>query len=502
MDSKTAYAEFLKSPAWQSRRKARLALDHWKCQQCGSKVNLDVHHLNYDRPWGREVMADLVTLCRSCHYGTPHPHREQRMGNTGSFSSEGREIRTWRNLWAIIDAAFAVDFPNAKNATQKLIRAGRTVEYGHEKGRSFTDDAGLEFLISGSRDPERAARFRSRLASQGFPQFAEIRPIASTALAPTGKSFNYDGGDGFSFTFDGQSAEGHLIDGGWWFDRSEVCAILDLRNPSQVTSDFRENLRTVEVATDRGGSRRLVLISEAGLYRLIAQSRKPQAEAFRDWLFGEVLPEIRKTGGYGRAPVTDLSTISRRDLALMVIAAEDERDAALAQVTVKDEQLAIAAPLAEFAETFLSHKGLAQMRDVSQLLLRDPRIAGIKVGFTPFGPNALSELMHGWELLQWNQYWDPKENRQKRRSIPRVNALRGKNDTKYAIGDKPILGRTVKKDRTGRDRDHWGISMYGFWWIYRRICDQFLLGQPDNYLISDRDSLFFNEEEVMSPDGS
>ena len=46
----------------------------------------------------------------------------------------------------------------------------------------------------------------------------------------------------------------------------------------------------------RGGARSLIFINEPGLYRLIFQSRKPEAEKFKRWIFHEVLPSIRKTG--------------------------------------------------------------------------------------------------------------------------------------------------------------------------------------------------------------
>ena len=42
----------------------------------------------------------------------------------------------------------------------------------------------------------------------------------------------------------------------------------------------------------------MLTISESGLYKLIMRSRKPQARKFQDWVTREVLPAIRKTGGY------------------------------------------------------------------------------------------------------------------------------------------------------------------------------------------------------------
>lgn len=58
---------YLKSTKWQSKRKQRLAVDHYSCAACSiSGVPLDVHHLHY-RSYQHEKMEDLASLCRSCH---------------------------------------------------------------------------------------------------------------------------------------------------------------------------------------------------------------------------------------------------------------------------------------------------------------------------------------------------------------------------------------------------------------------------------------------------
>lgn len=48
----------------------------------------------------------------------------------------------------------------------------------------------------------------------------------------------------------------------------------------------------------KGGNPNVLCVNEAGLYRLIFQSHKPEAEKFKRWVFHEVLPSIRKTGSY------------------------------------------------------------------------------------------------------------------------------------------------------------------------------------------------------------
>lgn len=85
-----------------------------------------------------------------------------------------------------------------------------------------------------------------------------------------------------------------------WFNASDVCTILGYRNPWDATAKHcRENgLAKHEVIDSMGRTQEATFINEGNLYRLIVKSRKPEAEAFEQWLMEEVLPAIRKTGSY------------------------------------------------------------------------------------------------------------------------------------------------------------------------------------------------------------
>ena len=91
------------------------------------------------------------------------------------------------------------------------------------------------------------------------------------------------------------------------FCLSDVCKILALANPSMVKCRLDEaGLSQIEVCStsiNQYGCKsvrttKMTYINEANLYRCIFQSKKEEAKAFQDWVFGEVLPQIRKTGGY------------------------------------------------------------------------------------------------------------------------------------------------------------------------------------------------------------
>jgi hypothetical protein len=88
-----------------------------------------------------------------------------------------------------------------------------------------------------------------------------------------------------------------------WFAGGDVCDILGIQKSGATFSDFpaTEAARySISIRSANGveQKRELLFVNEPGLYRLIFKSRKPEAEAFKTWVFEEVLPSIRKTGKY------------------------------------------------------------------------------------------------------------------------------------------------------------------------------------------------------------
>lgn len=91
------------------------------------------------------------------------------------------------------------------------------------------------------------------------------------------------------------------------FCLADVCRVLELSNITETKKRLNsKGLSSTEVLT-RGGRQSMIFINEQNLYKVIMRSDKPQAEPFQDWVCGEVLPTIRKTGGYiaANAQMTD-----------------------------------------------------------------------------------------------------------------------------------------------------------------------------------------------------
>lgn len=85
-----------------------------------------------------------------------------------------------------------------------------------------------------------------------------------------------------------------------WFVAKDVCGVLGLVNTSQSVSTLDDDEKADICFTDIRSTqqRNHLIVSEPGLYKLIGKSRKPAAKRFDRWVRHEVLPTIRKTGGY------------------------------------------------------------------------------------------------------------------------------------------------------------------------------------------------------------
>ena len=84
-----------------------------------------------------------------------------------------------------------------------------------------------------------------------------------------------------------------------WFVARDVCACLGIGNTGDVIAALDDDEKGIDSIDTPGGRQEMSTVSEPGLYSLILRSRKPEAKRFRRWITHEVLPSIRRTGGYG-----------------------------------------------------------------------------------------------------------------------------------------------------------------------------------------------------------
>lgn len=83
-----------------------------------------------------------------------------------------------------------------------------------------------------------------------------------------------------------------------WFVATDVCKALEIRDTWNALQRLDEDEKGTCSISTLGGEQAMSIINEPGLYSLVLGSRKPEAKAFKRWITHDVIPTIRKTGGY------------------------------------------------------------------------------------------------------------------------------------------------------------------------------------------------------------
>ena len=152
------------------------------------------------------------------------------------------------------------------------------------------------------------------------------------------------------------------------FCLSDICKSLGLSQPSKVKERLNEKgVRTIPTLTS-GGEQNLLYINEPNLYKVIFQSRKESAERFTDWVTSDVLPSIRKNGGYiaGQEALSDDELLSK---ALLVAHNKiAERDKIIEQKQARIEQMK---PKAIFADAVSTSRTSILIGDLAKLICQN-----------------------------------------------------------------------------------------------------------------------------------
>lgn len=158
-----------------------------------------------------------------------------------------------------------------------------------------------------------------------------------------------------------------------WFIAKDVCDILEVNNPSQALSRLENDEKNTIILNEGIGNPNKSIINESGFYTLVLSSRKDIAKPFRLWVTREVLPQIRKTGGY--IPITqqddDMSIMAKALLiADKTLKQKDEL------IVAQQQQLQAQQPLVDFANHVSSAKDLIDISEMAKLLSDN----GINIG--------------------------------------------------------------------------------------------------------------------------
>lgn len=156
------------------------------------------------------------------------------------------------------------------------------------------------------------------------------------------------------FAYEGATVRTVVIDGDPWFVLADLCRILEIANPSSVVARLDpQSVNTLRLAEGNRGNPNVTIVNEPGMYEVVIRSDKPEAAAFRRWITSEVLPTIRKTGGYGQA----VERLSPLEYARQLVAAEERAELLQARALVAEAQIESERPLVERAKTHAAAAG-------------------------------------------------------------------------------------------------------------------------------------------------
>lgn len=186
-----------------------------------------------------------------------------------------------------------------------------------------------------------------------------------------------------------------------WFVLKDCMSILDLGNPTETVKMFDDDeFSTTEVIDSIGRRQQAYIISEPGLYRLVMRSRKPEAKEFQRWVTHEVLPQIRRTGGY--IPTTDADD-DMTILAKAVMIGKRTMEQQQRKITEQQTRIDELQPKASAWDNFVDIPDVLTVGNSAKLLSNLGRPIGRKTLF--------SWLEHNGWVFRENGHWSARQNR-------------------------------------------------------------------------------------------
>lgn len=156
------------------------------------------------------------------------------------------------------------------------------------------------------------------------------------------------------------------IDNKPYFIASDVAKALGYSKPNNAISAHCKYTLKQGIATKQGNMSEMVVIPESDVYRLIIRSKLPQADKFERWVFDEVLPSIRKHGGYisGQENLSDEELLAK---ALLV---------AQNKIAEKNKEIERMKPKEVFADAVSASQTSILIGDLAKMICQN----GVKIG--------------------------------------------------------------------------------------------------------------------------
>lgn len=155
-----------------------------------------------------------------------------------------------------------------------------------------------------------------------------------------------------------------------WFVAKDVCDILGMSNPSMaVIALDKDEVAQIDpkdyLGSENRSNQAVNIVSEPGLYKLIMRSRKPEAKEFQRWVTHEVLPQIRRTGGY--IPTSE-SDSDEDIMARAVLVAQKTIKQKNQQIAEQQTRIVELEPKARFADAVAASDGTCLVGELAKML--------------------------------------------------------------------------------------------------------------------------------------
>lgn len=158
-----------------------------------------------------------------------------------------------------------------------------------------------------------------------------------------------------------------------WFVASDIAKVLGYRMASDLARRIDEDDKGTHVMSTQGGEQAMLIINESGFYSAILGSKLESAKRFKHWVTSEVLPSIRKNGGYiaGQEALSDEELLSK---ALLV--AQNKIKEREAIITKQQQRIEADKPKTIFADAVSTSHTSILIGDLAKLICQN----GVQIG--------------------------------------------------------------------------------------------------------------------------
>ena len=191
-------------------------------------------------------------------------------------------------------------------------------------------------------------------------------------------------------------------DGEPWFVAADIAKTLGYRIAPDMVRSLDEDEKGTQIVRTPGGPQQMTIISEAGLYSAIMRSRVEDARAFKRWVTHDVLPSIRKRGGYLTPEAAERALTDPDFIIQLATALKEERarrQAIEADHKALTAQVEADAPHTRFGRTISGTDGDLLVKQVADLITQGGR---------PISQVTLFKWLrrHGWLCSNQGRLWN------------------------------------------------------------------------------------------------